>query len=112
MLCGYDYQWVRSRGSYIPENAFIAGRSEVRYGPLYVARAKFDGYLINGKVHSLYGTCYLPYQGKEIEVGEYEILVRPSVAVRGEFCEDDWLWSMLGLTFHMTVFEENLMCNA
>ncbi|KAJ0182697.1 hypothetical protein K1T71_002066 [Dendrolimus kikuchii] len=87
VLCGYDYQWVKSSGHSIPENAFVAGYSENRHEPVYVGRWKFDGFLITGKVHALYGTCYLPYQGKEIEVGCYEILVKPSVITRGCFSD-------------------------
>lgn len=76
VLCGFDAHWVSTRSNYIPENAVIAGYSEVRQEPLYVGRAMHDGYLLIGKVHTLYSTCYLPYKGHEIQVATYEILVK------------------------------------
>lgn len=45
--------------------------------PLYIGRAMLQGRLICGKVHVRYNLCYLPFNGKEIEVSAYEILVIP-----------------------------------
>ncbi|XP_047022470.1 uncharacterized protein LOC124631876 [Helicoverpa zea] len=77
ILCGYNAKWIKTRTNYIPQNAFIGGRSEVQNEPLYIGRAKIDRKLIPGKVHVRYKTCYLPYDGKEVEVSLYEILVLP-----------------------------------
>lgn len=87
ILCGYNATWVRTTGDRIPQNAFVAGTSEVRQEPLYIGRAEHDGCLINGKIHVIYGTCYLPYYGKEIEVYSYEILVVPEVDFRGKLAD-------------------------
>lgn len=71
--------WMKCKENYIPENAFIAGTSEVGNEYLYVGRAMIDSDLIVGKVHMLYKTCYLPYKGVEQERYTYEILVRADV---------------------------------
>ncbi|KAI5639727.1 hypothetical protein NE865_07804 [Phthorimaea operculella] len=83
VLCGYNAKWIKTKGNCIPENAFVAGYSEVRREPLYVARAMVNNHLLVGKVHVIYSTCYLPNYGKEIEVGEYEILVSGDTNPRG-----------------------------
>lgn len=79
ILCGFDAEWVKTEGDKIPNNAFVAGYSEVRNGPLYIGRAMHDGNLLIGKVHTLYKQCYLPYKNKEIGVSSYEILVTSCV---------------------------------
>ncbi|XP_063838546.1 uncharacterized protein LOC135087710 [Ostrinia nubilalis] len=75
ILCGFGVEWVKTKGNDIPQNAFVAGYSEVLNEPLYIGRAMYDGNLLTGKVHALYKLCYLPYKGREIEVHSYEILV-------------------------------------
>lgn len=77
VLCGFNAKWVQTRANLIPQNAFIGGYSEVNNEPLYIGRAMIQGRLICGKVHVLYKTCYLPFQGREVEVYVYEILVIP-----------------------------------
>ena len=74
--------WVKTRTNSIPQNAFVAGYSEVNDEPLYIGRAMIKGSLICGKVHVLYKTCYLPFQDHEVEVYIYEILVRPENEIR------------------------------
>ncbi|XP_038207781.1 uncharacterized protein LOC119829382 [Zerene cesonia] len=86
ILCGYNAKWVKCQNNDIPENAFVAGTSEVRNEPLYIGRAMIDGNLVVGKVHMLYKTCYLPYKGEEVEKYEYEILVDMSLKPRGYPC--------------------------
>ncbi|KAJ2947700.1 hypothetical protein O0L34_g9469 [Tuta absoluta] len=91
VLCGYNAKWIKTKENCIPENSLIAGYSEVRREPLYVARAmvnyvawdKVNSHLIVGKVHTIYSTCYLPIFGKEIEAYEYEILVSGDTNPRG-----------------------------
>ncbi|KAL0851409.1 hypothetical protein ABMA28_007219 [Loxostege sticticalis] len=79
ILCGFNAQWVHTKEDDIPQNAFIAGYSEVRREPLYIGRAMHLGHLLTGKVHTLYKSCYLPFDGNEIAVTSYEILVLPDV---------------------------------
>lgn len=75
ILCGYNSKWVKTSSNNIPSHAIIGGRSEVQNDPLYIGRAMIDGKLICGKVHVRYHLCYLPYDGAEISVSSYEILV-------------------------------------
>lgn len=77
ILCGFNAIWVKTRSNLIPPNAFVGGTSEVMNEPLYIGRAMIDNNLISGKVHTRYHLCYLPYNGREVEVVEYEILVIP-----------------------------------
>ncbi|CAH4028970.1 uncharacterized protein LOC123715882 isoform X1 [Pieris brassicae] len=86
ILCGYNAKWVLCTDDNIPENAFVAGTSEIQNEPLYIGRAFIDYKLIVGKVHMLYKTCYLPYRGEEIEVQHYEILLDLSINPKGYPC--------------------------
>lgn len=45
-------------------------------------------FLLIGKVHVLYNTCYVPFDNMEIEVGSYEILVEKNVR-RGLFHDEN-----------------------
>ncbi|XP_011555164.3 uncharacterized protein LOC105386342 [Plutella xylostella] len=86
ILCGYNVEWVWTYGDNIPENAVIGGQSEggiAGQEPLYISRAMHNGFLIPGKVHAMYKTCYLPYNGGEVEVSKYEILVSKDKDFRG-----------------------------
>ncbi len=69
-------KWVKVKGRTIPSNAVEAGR-ESDGRKLYIGRAKYKDMLITGKVgtHLSRGIC-IPYGGKEIELDEYEILVK------------------------------------
>ncbi|XP_013175979.1 PREDICTED: uncharacterized protein LOC106124070 [Papilio xuthus] len=82
ILCGLNIRWVNCEGKNIPENAFIGGYSEVNNEPLYIGRAQYGSDLICGKVHVLYGTCYIPHNGCEVEYQSYEILVIPDIPQR------------------------------
>lgn len=82
ILCGYNAKWVKTKLNYIPTNAVIGGRSEVQGEPLYIGRAMHEGKLLTGKVHIRYKTCYLPYDGQELEFSAYEILVIPEDEIK------------------------------
>lgn len=47
---------------------------------LCIGRAMIEGRLICG-VHLLYETCYLAFQGNEVEKSVYEILVIPGTKI-------------------------------
>ncbi|XP_034830608.1 uncharacterized protein [Maniola hyperantus] len=84
ILCGYNALWVKCKENFIPENALIAGSSEVNGEDVYIGRAMVGDDLVVGKIHMLYKTCYLPYKGKEVERHTYEILVRGDITTYGE----------------------------
>ncbi|XP_075992631.1 uncharacterized protein LOC142987600 [Anticarsia gemmatalis] len=67
-------RWVPCRGKTIPGNAFPGG-VEKNGVKLYICRARIQGSLTVGKMHSERGTCYLCYGGAEHSFTEYELLV-------------------------------------
>ncbi len=68
-------KWVKCTNHKIPDNSVLAGQ-KADGRKLYVGRTEYNGMLITGKVgkHLAKGIC-IPYDGKEIELPEYEILV-------------------------------------
>lgn len=42
---------------------------------LYVCRARVDGHLVSGKLHSSLGGCYVANDSREHKVNLYEVLV-------------------------------------
>ncbi|KOB51934.1 Uncharacterized protein OBRU01_26860, partial [Operophtera brumata] len=78
ILCGYNASWITTRDDIIPPHAFAAGyATETNSEPFFIGRARIDDHLIPGKVHTHYKTCYIPFENKEIEKSQYEILVVP-----------------------------------
>ncbi|KAJ8708125.1 hypothetical protein PYW08_010491 [Mythimna loreyi] len=82
ILCGFNATWVNVDADFIPDNAFIGGRTggdkEIGGEPLYIGRAKVStANLICGKAYGRTHLCYLPYYGSEITKSSYEILVVP-----------------------------------
>jgi len=66
--------WVLVEGTNIPSNAIIGG--EDRRKPLYIARTFYEGGIYIGKAgHHLRLGAAIPYNGREIEVSTYEVLV-------------------------------------
>ncbi|XP_050539130.1 uncharacterized protein LOC126904271 isoform X2 [Daktulosphaira vitifoliae] len=81
VLCHASVAWQSTNGNNIPPNAIVIG-STVEGEKLYMGRALYDGTLTPGKIQPSHGTLYIPYNGEEVAVGEYEILVyRPAVTV-------------------------------
>lgn len=83
ILCGFNAIWINCKENLLPENAFVAGASEINGEHLYIGRAMVNSNLIVGKVHLLYKTCYLPYEGREVEKFSYEVLVKGNVKNHG-----------------------------
>ncbi|XP_045449233.1 uncharacterized protein LOC123657731 [Melitaea cinxia] len=83
ILCGFNAIWIKCKENLLPENAFVAGASEINGEHLYIGRAMVNSNLIVGKVLLLYKTCYLPYEGREVERSSYEVLVKGNVKSHG-----------------------------
>lgn len=68
-------KWVKCTNHQIPDGAIVAGH-ESDGKKLYIGRTEYQNMLITGKVgtHLAQGIC-IPYDGKEIELPSYEILV-------------------------------------
>lgn len=58
-------------GGEIPPGAIVGGQDGE---PIYIARARFNGALIPGKLVPSHQVCYVPWAGTENPVSEYEVL--------------------------------------
>ncbi|KAF8890635.1 hypothetical protein BD779DRAFT_239294 [Infundibulicybe gibba] len=66
--------WVFVKGKEIPANAIVGG--EDRRRPLYIARTFYEGGICLGKAgRHLERGASIPFNGKEIQVDTYEVLV-------------------------------------
>ncbi|XP_046391922.1 uncharacterized protein LOC124160192 isoform X3 [Ischnura elegans] len=64
--------WVFSNNGNIPPGCFVGGHDF--NSELYVGRAHYNGDIVPGKVNGLQRTCYIPWGGKEIRMGSFEVL--------------------------------------
>lgn len=67
--------WVPARNGEIPPQAVQGGFDGE---PVYVARARFEGALLPGKLVPSRGAVYVPWGGTEHELREYEVLCASS----------------------------------
>ena len=63
--------WVPSTGGQVPDGAIVGGQDGE---PIYIARARFNGALIPGKLVPSHGVCYVAWSGTENPVSDYEVL--------------------------------------
>ena len=68
--------WESTSGGKIPDNATRAGY-EKDGKPLFIARAKMRGLWTAGKCGSHLPGAHIPYDGKEVIVKDYDVLVYP-----------------------------------
>lgn len=82
--------WQPASGGFVPPNAVQGGWDSPAPGsnfkpPLYYCRgnvkAKTTVSLQLGKIRPGFGACFVPYSGKELAVGSYEVLVALSPAM-------------------------------
>ncbi|KAF8346918.1 hypothetical protein F5887DRAFT_1073005 [Amanita rubescens] len=80
--------WVLVHGKGIPPNAIVAG--EERRQPLYIARTFYEGGICIGKagLHLEKGAAF-PYNGREIHVDTYEVLVPAFQPARYRISDSD-----------------------
>ncbi|KAJ8708128.1 hypothetical protein PYW08_010494 [Mythimna loreyi] len=82
ILCGFNATWVNVNSNFIPDNAFIGGRTggddEIGGEPLYVCRMEVQSGVVCGKAYGRSHLCYLPYDGSEKQFSAYEVLVVPN----------------------------------
>jgi len=69
-------QWVAASNGEVPPDALLVGTEGD--GNLYVGRAKHEGDVIPGKIHTGHKVCYVAWGGAEHAIPEYEALVVPS----------------------------------
>uniref|UniRef100_A0A8D7ZXG2 (northern house mosquito) hypothetical protein n=2 Tax=Culex pipiens TaxID=7175 RepID=A0A8D7ZXG2_CULPI len=68
-----DFVWEFAANGVVPEGAIKIGAT-VDGEPLYMGRALHCGTQTPGKVHSSHGCLYIPFDGAEISLPEYEVL--------------------------------------
>uniref|UniRef100_A0AAG5D8L7 DUF3421 domain-containing protein n=1 Tax=Anopheles atroparvus TaxID=41427 RepID=A0AAG5D8L7_ANOAO len=76
ILCDYNGVFVRTHGDVIPEDALLAGESELGEA-LYIGRVMQGGRVLVGKVQPSHGGCYVPIDGREVLFANYEIYICP-----------------------------------
>ncbi|TFY76983.1 hypothetical protein EWM64_g7031 [Hericium alpestre] len=75
------FVWLFVEGHDIPANAMVAGDDRGR--PLYIARAFYEGSLLPGKAgrHLRLGAA-IPFNGREIDISRFEVLVEATAPLR------------------------------
>lgn len=68
------YSWVKASNGTIPSGALKAG-NEANGSPLFIARATYGNGIHLGKIGYGVGAAYIPWDGREIAVKDYEVLV-------------------------------------
>lgn len=76
ILTGFGFEWVASAGGHVPAEAVIAG-NQADGAPLYVGRASVGGSLSVGKIHPGHHCIYVPFDGIEHKITQYEVLTAP-----------------------------------
>lgn len=70
-----NFTWVHSSNGYIPPNAIPTG-STTSGETMYIGRGYHAGGLTVGKVHPSHGCLYIPFDGQEVSIRDYEVLVQ------------------------------------
>lgn len=73
VLCGGQTKWVSCIDGNIPFGAITGGitsDNEI----LYIGRGRYEGSLTVGKVQPSHSTLYIPFEGAEVPIQEYEVL--------------------------------------
>ncbi|XP_076756579.1 uncharacterized protein LOC143426809 [Xylocopa sonorina] len=75
ILMPADFHWIRAAEGYVPPHAVEAGTT-VDGEMLYVGRAYHHGAPCVGKIHRSHGVLYVPYDGREVAIRDYEVLIQ------------------------------------
>lgn len=68
-----DFVWEFATSGTIPEGAVKCGQTSDGE-PLYVGRALYQGTQTPGKIQVSHGCLYIPFNGEEVSITEYEVL--------------------------------------
>lgn len=66
-------EWKHASGGDCPKNAVHAGVDTGN--KVYVARSHHEGHTIPGKLHKSHSSVYIPYDGKEVPVDDYQVRI-------------------------------------
>lgn len=76
------YTWLPASHGNVPDRAVSTGSENCE--PLYVGRAPFEGSMTIGKIHPSHGCIYIPFNGVEVRLADYEVLVHTKKPSRRE----------------------------
>uniref|UniRef100_U5EST7 Putative cytoplasm n=1 Tax=Corethrella appendiculata TaxID=1370023 RepID=U5EST7_9DIPT len=68
-----DFVWEFATNGAIPVGAVEIGKTS-EGEPLYMGRALYSGTQTPGKIHPSHGCLYIPFDGAEVSLTEYEVL--------------------------------------
>uniref|UniRef100_A0A182RGT8 DUF3421 domain-containing protein n=1 Tax=Anopheles funestus TaxID=62324 RepID=A0A182RGT8_ANOFN len=68
-----SFEWINASKGAVPRTAIRIGQTS-RGEPLYMGRANYKYSQTPGKVQQSHGCCYLPFNGTEVSVTDYEVL--------------------------------------
>lgn len=68
-----DFEWVPASHGNVPEKAVSSGTDCGE--AIFVGRALFESSMTVGKIHPSHGCIYIPYNGLEIRLPDYEVLI-------------------------------------
>ncbi|XP_059610669.1 natterin-3 isoform X2 [Phlebotomus argentipes] len=69
-----DFVWEFAMNGEVPEGAVEVGQT-VDGEKLYMGRCIYNGTQTPGKLQASHGCLYIPFDGEEVSVTEYEVLV-------------------------------------
>ena len=73
-LVGFGFHWVGSANGHVPDNAVPSG-NDPSGEVYYLGRAHHQNSLTPGKIHKTHQCLYIGYDGHEIAIKQYEVLV-------------------------------------
>lgn len=74
ILCGTGFEWVSSSDGHVPAGGVCAGNQSGE--AMYIGRAQIGESLMTGKIHPSDGCIYVPFDGAEHKICQYEALIR------------------------------------
>jgi hypothetical protein len=80
-LSGAGFSWIGSGNGHVPPGAVMSGNSSSGE-PIYVGRTHHEGSLTIGKVVRSLGAIYIPFNGMEHVITQYEVLVSAKVGCK------------------------------
>lgn len=78
-MIGSGYKWIASENGKVPHDAVPAGVTSTGE-ELYIGRTQYMKRIIPGKVHRSHECLYIPFEGNEVRITTYEVLVVPQRA--------------------------------
>lgn len=68
-----DFVWEFASNGAVPEGAVLCGQT-AEGEALYIGRCLYQGTQTPGKVHPSHNCLYIPFDGAEVQITDYEVL--------------------------------------